>query len=117
MTVGGELLFAHRKVAVGAANGEGGETSGSPRAAPPAGAGRADFETRDVYGYYVWVDVQPWKQWLFGLRYDWTEIPEWPGPRVGPRALSGVDAVRVPPVSSGLQVHEPLGLRRRGPTP
>jgi hypothetical protein len=27
----------------------------------------------------MWADVQPWKQWLFGLRYDWTEFPTGPG--------------------------------------
>ena len=65
--------------------------------------GEVVFETRDAYGYYVWVDVQPWKRWLFGLRYDWTELPDEPGPRVGHRAIPGLDAVRVPPVPAGLQ--------------
>ena len=31
--------------------------------------------TREKSGWYVWVDVQPWKRWLFGVRYDWTEFP------------------------------------------
>ena len=77
LTVGGELLFAHRKVAVGSdENGEGVEPLGRRLRQE---SGDAIFETRDAYGYYVWVDVQPWKQWLFGLRYDWTELPDGPG--------------------------------------
>ena len=77
VTVGGELIFAHRKVAVGGE--EGGETTEALVRRLPQEPGEAVFETRDVYGYYVWVDVQPWKQWLFGLRYDWTELPDGPG--------------------------------------
>jgi hypothetical protein len=37
------------------------------------------FEKRDAYGYYAWLDVQPWNHWIFGLRYDWTEFPSAPG--------------------------------------
>jgi hypothetical protein len=25
------------------------------------------------------VDVQPWRRWLFGFRYDWTEFPDFRG--------------------------------------
>jgi hypothetical protein len=75
VTAGGELIFAHRKVAVGE-EGETVEALGRRLRQQP---GEATFETRDAYGYYVWVDVQPWRQWLFGLRYDWTELPDGPG--------------------------------------
>ena len=37
------------------------------------------FEERDAYGYYLWADVQPWRQWLVGLRHDWTEFPNQSG--------------------------------------
>jgi hypothetical protein len=77
VTVGGEVLFAHRKNIV--ASEEGGEvTEGLVRRLPQE-PGEATFETRDAYGYYVWVDIQPWRRWLFGLRYDWTELPDGPG--------------------------------------
>jgi hypothetical protein len=77
VTVGGELIFAHRKVAVGGEeDGETVEALGRRLRQEPA---EVAFETRDAYGYYVWVDVQPWRQWLFGLRYDWTELPDGPG--------------------------------------
>ena len=77
LTVGGELIFAHRKVAVGGE--EGGEVTEPLRRRLRQEPGETAFEERDAYGYYVWVDVQPWKQWLFGLRYDWTELPDGPG--------------------------------------
>jgi hypothetical protein len=81
VTVGGELLFAHRKVTAegepeAGENGEVTEALGHRLSQEP---GEATSEKRDSYGYYVWVDVQPWKQWLFGLRYDWTELPDSPG--------------------------------------
>jgi hypothetical protein len=75
LTVGGELIFAHRKIAVGD---EADATEALGRRLRQE-SGEAAFEKRDAYGYYVWVDVQPWKQWLFGLRYDWTELPDGPG--------------------------------------
>jgi hypothetical protein len=77
VTIGGELLFAHRKNAVGGE--EDSEVVEALGRRLRQEAGEVLFEKRDAYGYYVWVDVQPWKQWLFGLRYDWTELPDGPG--------------------------------------
>ncbi len=77
LTVGGELLFSHRTIAVGGEAGD--ETTEALARRLPQEPGGAVFETRDAYGYYVWVDVQPWKPWLFGLRSDWTELPDSPG--------------------------------------
>jgi opacity protein-like surface antigen len=77
LTVGGEVLFAHRKVSVGGE--EGGEVVAPLGRRLRQEPGEATFEERDAYGYYVWLDVQPWKQWLVGLRYDWTELPDGPG--------------------------------------
>jgi hypothetical protein len=81
VTVGGELLFAHRKVATGGEEGgeEGGEATEPLRRRLRQEPGEATFQERDAYGYYVWLDVQPWRQWLVGLRYDWTELPDGPG--------------------------------------
>jgi hypothetical protein len=79
LTVGGELLFAHRKVGSGAENGEGGESSAALSRRVRQEPAETTFEKRDAYGYYVWADVQPWRQWLLGLRYDWTEYPNQPG--------------------------------------
>jgi hypothetical protein len=79
VTVGSELLFAHRKVGSGGENGEGGEASEALTRRLRQEPAETAFEKRDAYGYYVWTDVQPWRQWLFGLRYDWTEYPSQSG--------------------------------------
>ncbi len=77
VTLGGEAIFAHRKVTVGGEAGD--ETTEALARRLRQEPGEGVSETRDPYGYYVWVDVQPWKRWLFGLRYDWTEFPDSPG--------------------------------------
>ena len=30
---------------------------------------------RDRYGWYAYAELRPWRRWLFGARYDWTEFP------------------------------------------
>jgi opacity protein-like surface antigen len=62
LTVGGELIFAERKVLVSEDEAE-----------------DTQFQTRHPWGYYVYAEVQPWKRWILGLRYDWTEFPDDPG--------------------------------------
>jgi hypothetical protein len=66
VTVGGELIFAERKVPTGDAPAD--EAEPDPQ-----------FQTRHPWGYYVYAELQPWKRWAFGLRYDWTEFPDDPG--------------------------------------
>jgi hypothetical protein len=34
---------------------------------------------RDRFGWYGWAEVQPWRRWAFGVRYDNTQYPEAPG--------------------------------------
>jgi hypothetical protein len=36
-------------------------------------------DTRRRFGFYTYAEVQPWKRWSGGLRYDWTELPVDPG--------------------------------------
>jgi hypothetical protein len=45
-----------------------------------------DKRTRDRFGVYGWAEVQPWRQWAMGVRYDWTQYPTNPGHQwaVGP---------------------------------
>ena len=45
----------------------------------PTEPAATEFEKRDAYGFYVWTEVQPWRPWVFGLRYDWTEDPSMAG--------------------------------------
>lgn len=34
---------------------------------------------RDRFGSYLYAEVQPWRRWAFGARYDWTQLVEDPG--------------------------------------
>src|SRR5262245_48528629 len=36
-------------------------------------------DTRDSFGWYGWGEVQPWRRWAFGVRYDSTQYPANPG--------------------------------------
>jgi len=36
-------------------------------------------ETRDSFGWYGWGELQPWRRWAFGVRYDSTQYPANPG--------------------------------------
>ena len=36
-------------------------------------------EDKDRFGWYGWAEVQPWRQWAFGARYDATQYPGMPG--------------------------------------
>lgn len=36
-------------------------------------------ETKGRFGWYGWAEVQPWRQWAFGARYDATQYPAMAG--------------------------------------
>jgi len=36
-------------------------------------------QTRNSFGWYGWGEVQPWRRWAFGARYDSTQYPANPG--------------------------------------
>ena len=36
-------------------------------------------QTKDRFGWYGWAEVQPWRQWAFGGRYDATQYPTMAG--------------------------------------
>jgi hypothetical protein len=36
-------------------------------------------KTKDRFGWYGWAEVQPWRQWAFGGRYDATQYPSMAG--------------------------------------
>ena len=38
-----------------------------------------DKQTKDRFGWYGWAEVQPWRQWAFGARYDATQYPTMAG--------------------------------------
>jgi hypothetical protein len=42
-------------------------------------AGAGEDRTRERFGWYTYGEVQPWKQWAGGVRYDSTQFPVAPG--------------------------------------
>jgi hypothetical protein len=79
-TLAGEWLYQMRKVDVAGppANGEG-DANGN-------GSQVTGTTTLDRQGFYVYGETQPWKRWILGTRYDWTEYSTAPGHQwaVGP---------------------------------
>ena len=44
--------------------------------------GIVDFlekKRRESFGWYAWAELQPWRRWAFGARYDSTQYPDAPG--------------------------------------
>jgi opacity protein-like surface antigen len=65
VTVGGEALYANRRV-----NSLGIDDNGDGVQDTPD-----ETRIRERWGWYGWAEVQPWKRWAFGVRYDWTQFP------------------------------------------
>jgi hypothetical protein len=66
LTVGGEWLYLNKHITT-----EGVDEDGDGIFEHPP-----ETRIRNKFGWYTWVDVQPWRRWLFGFRYDWTEFPD-----------------------------------------
>jgi hypothetical protein len=66
VTLGAEALMSRRRAtAVGDPNRDGVEST--------------EYRTRNRLGWYTYAEVQPWKRWLGGVRYDNTQFPINPG--------------------------------------
>jgi hypothetical protein len=61
LTIAGEALYGNRLVEV----------------FDDAGVG--EDRARKRFGWYAYAEVQPWRRWLFGFRYDNTQYPVDPG--------------------------------------
>jgi hypothetical protein len=66
ITVAGEWLHLWRRFTTEGADDDG---DGILEHAP-------ENRTKEKNGWYAYVEVQPWKRWLFGFRYDWTQFPD-----------------------------------------
>jgi hypothetical protein len=66
ITVGGEWLYLWKPFATEDVDDDGDGIIDHP----------SENRTRNKQGWYAWVDVQPWRRWLFGVRYDWTQFPD-----------------------------------------
>jgi len=66
-TLAGEAIYSNRRVDVlGDPDGDGVETI-------------LDTQTWEGFGWYAYGEIQPWKRWAAGVRYDWTQFPADPG--------------------------------------
>jgi hypothetical protein len=66
LTLAGEALMSRRRATVvGDPDGDGIEST--------------ERRTRNRFGWYAYAEVQPWKRWLGGVRYDNTQFPLDPG--------------------------------------
>ena len=66
VTLAGEALISRREATVvGDPDGDGVESTETRR--------------RDRFGWYVYAELQPWRRWLGGVRYDNTQFPVDPG--------------------------------------
>ena len=61
LTIAAEALYGHRAVDV------------------ENDAGVSEDRTRERFGWYTYAEVQPWRRWAFGARYDSTQFPVEPG--------------------------------------
>jgi hypothetical protein len=75
LTLGGEYLWSNRQTTVT------GEVEVDTDGDGVADATEETSEARRLKhsGWYLYAEVQPWKQWLAGLRYDWSQYPVNPG--------------------------------------
>jgi hypothetical protein len=65
LTLGGELLYQDRRVNVAGEDLDGDGLADTPD----------ETRIRERLGWYAYAQVQPWRRWLGGVRYDWTELP------------------------------------------
>jgi hypothetical protein len=65
LTVGGEALFQMRRINVFGEDLDGDGIADTPD----------EKRKRDRWGWYAWAELQPWRRWAFGVRYDSTEFP------------------------------------------
>ena len=66
LTITGEALHSRRRV----------EVLGDPTG---AGVLSGEDRIRERFGWYAGAEVQPFRRWAGGVRYDWTEYPTTPG--------------------------------------
>jgi hypothetical protein len=78
-TLGGETLWARRKTTVEGEIEIDIDSDGDGVSDTTETLATTERRIRDRFGWYVYGEVQPWKQWLAGLRYDSSQYPENPG--------------------------------------
>lgn len=70
-TLGGEAIYSIRRTSVS------GDIDTDGDGVPDTTL--TENRTRHRFGWYGWAELQPWRRWAFGARYDSTQYPELPG--------------------------------------
>ncbi len=73
LTLGGEWLYSNRKVA---------QTSQVEVQQEDGSVTTEEItqkQTLNRFGWYAYAELQPWRRWALGARYDWTRDPVNPG--------------------------------------
>ena len=79
LTLGAEALWAHRKIHVEESTDVAIDTDGDGVEDTVETVTSRSTRTRDRSGWYVYGEVQPWRRWILGFRYDWSQFPVNPG--------------------------------------
>jgi hypothetical protein len=79
LTAGGEALWGWRKNRVTSEVDVEVDTDGDGIPDTTETVETSDIQKRTPFGFYVYTEVRPWRQWLGGLRFDWSQFPTGPG--------------------------------------
>jgi hypothetical protein len=79
LTLGGEAIWSFRRAALEREVEAEVDTDGDGVPDATVTETVVDQRWRDRFGAYLYAEVQPWRRWAFGARYDWTQLLEDPG--------------------------------------
>ncbi len=79
LTLGGEAIYSIRKATVENEVEVPVDSDGDGIPDMVTTETQTDNKTFNRWGYYLYGEVQPWRRWALGTRYDYTQFPENPG--------------------------------------
>jgi hypothetical protein len=79
LTLGGEAIWSFRRAEIEREVEIEVDTDGDGLPDATTTEIQVDRRSRDRFGSYLYAEVQPWRRWAFGARYDWTQLLEDPG--------------------------------------
>lgn len=79
LTLGGEAIYSIRRTTVSGDFDVDVDTDGDGVPDLTATETRFEDRTRNRFGWYGYGEVQPWRRWAFGARYDSSQFPVNPG--------------------------------------
>jgi hypothetical protein len=79
LTLGGEAIWSFRRAALEREVEVDVDTDGDGSPDTTVTETVVDRRWRDRFGSYLYAEIQPWRRWALGARYDWTQLLEDPG--------------------------------------